>query len=184
MRFFLSKFLRQSFFRHEAVSWFLSMAFIKASSHIKVRLIHYSPWTVQVMFPLTFDSRRGRNPAQGRYRHVPVDLRLIWSRFSCLSPLCLSALSSVSWPITAEVRLSLHSLSGYVMAVRGVKTGSDMRGKKAEQDSWNIHAVTLQKKWWFCFSLIGPKICILFTYHNTKLLCVPLRRDALLGAGL
>lgn len=161
------------------------MALIKASSHIRVKLIHYSLWTIQLMLFLTFDSRRGRNPARGRYRHVPVDLCLIWSSFSsCLSPLCLSALSSVSWPITAELRLSLCSLSGYVMAVRGVKTGSDMRGKKAERDSWNIHAVTLQRKRWCCFSLIGPRTCILFTYHNKKLLCILPRHDALLGAEL
>ncbi len=65
-----------------------------------------------------------------------VDLRLIWSSFSSLSPPCLSALSSASWPITAELSLSLPSLSGYVMAVESVKTGRERsNGKKAEQDS-------------------------------------------------
>lgn len=53
-----------------------------------------------------------------------------------LSPPCLSAVSSASWPITAELSLSLPSLSGYMMAVGSVKTGQESRrGKEAEQDS-------------------------------------------------
>lgn len=49
---------------------------------------------------------------------------LIWSSiFSCLSAPCLSALSSASWPITAELSLSLPTLCGYEMAVGSVKTG-------------------------------------------------------------
>lgn len=96
------------------------------------------------MLFLAFETCRGSSNAQGRY-HPPCifgPFFLIWSRqSSCPSPQRLSAVSSASWPITAELSLSLPCLSGYVMAVRSVKTGrKESKGPESEQDSWNIHA--------------------------------------------